>query len=115
MTDGEWVLRGDALARIPCAKSLELIPILLPLRFDQMKRILSASCHKHANIAESGDRNNFRIEAASSLDSLACSLQAEDWMHYSTGELTPLVKAGPVHRAKGLPKPGQPWLSDALP
>ena len=43
---GERMAGGHGFAGVPGAKSLLLVPVALPLGFDQMKRILSASgCH----------------------------------------------------------------------
>ena len=54
----EWMLGIDFLAGIPGAKCLLRLPMLLPFGFDQMKRILSASCHKPGNIAKMKGTNN---------------------------------------------------------
>src|ERR1035437_3499982 len=47
MAHSERMIRGNFLARIEGAESLLLLPSLLPLGFDQVKRILSATaCHR---------------------------------------------------------------------
>src|SRR2546423_7004579 len=46
MSSRKWMGCRDRLAGVPGPESLVLIPMLLPFRFDDMKRILPASCHK---------------------------------------------------------------------
>src|ERR1035437_9646461 len=59
------MIGGHRFARIPCPKCLVLIPMVLPLGFNQVKRILPASeCHKRRNIAESPQTDNGRIDPA---------------------------------------------------
>src|ERR1035441_9797591 len=56
---------GHSLAGIPRAKRLLLVPLVLPLGLDQMKRILPASeCHKRGIIAENRSTDNGRIDPA---------------------------------------------------
>ena len=50
MARGKGMVRGNFLARIERAESLLFLPSLLPLGFDQMKRILSAAAgHRATN------------------------------------------------------------------
>jgi hypothetical protein len=59
------VVGGHRLARIPRAKRLVLVPLVLPLGLNQVKRILPASeCHKRGIIAESRGTDNGRIDPA---------------------------------------------------
>src|SRR5579864_920183 len=65
MAHGEWMVRGNFLARIECAESLLLFPSLLPLGFDQVKRILSAAArHRAADITrkKTGLNRGVRME-----------------------------------------------------
>src|SRR5947208_458457 len=58
MALGEGMSFGDGFPRIPGAESLLLIPMALPLGFDEMEWILAAStCHKGGNIAENASGN----------------------------------------------------------
>ena len=50
---GERMVRGNFFARIERAESLLLLPSLLPLEFDQVKRILSAAAgHRAVNTTQ---------------------------------------------------------------
>src|SRR5579883_1989237 len=64
MTLGEWVGRRDFLTRVPRPERLLAIPMRLPFGLNQMKRILTASCHKPANIGENRPGNNAIIGIA---------------------------------------------------
>jgi hypothetical protein len=48
MAHGKRMVRGNFLARIESAECLLLFPSLLPLGFDQVKRILSAAAGHRA-------------------------------------------------------------------
>src|ERR1035437_7416311 len=68
MAHGERMTRGNFFSRIEGAESLLLIPGLLPLGFDQMKRILSATaCHRAEDTTQTKGRLNRGIIVCSQL------------------------------------------------
>src|ERR1019366_2108968 len=68
MANGERMTRGNFFSRIEGAKSLLLLPSLLPLGFDQMKRILSATaCHRAEDTTQTKGRLNRGIIVCSQL------------------------------------------------
>ena len=81
MTNTEWMVRGNFLARIERAESLLSLPSLLPLGFDQVKRILPATaCHRADIIGETNAAGQSR-----SLSEPAGIVVPEDGNVESTG------------------------------
>ena len=59
----ERMLRWNDFAGIPRAKGLLGVPLLLPLRLDQVKRILSATRHRSGSMAQSQRQEQARGKA----------------------------------------------------
>ena len=66
MSSRKRMLCRNTLTGIPGAKSLLLIPVSLPLGFDQVKWILTASrCHRRGNIAKRARPDNALLPVTS--------------------------------------------------
>ena len=89
MTNSKWMSVRHGLAGIERAESLLLVPGLLPLGLDQMKRILSATaCHRAADatektqdsIAEFGDGVVRRDKHKEKVDRMAAAILLQSYL-----------------------------------